>query len=30
MEKRYLTESNGVYQANIDITVEEWKQMLEN
>ena len=30
MEKRYLTEKNGVYHADIDITVKEWKRMLED
>ena len=30
MEKRYLTKTNGIYHANIDITVEEWKQMLKD
>lgn len=30
MEKRYLTEIDGVNHVNIDITVEEWKQMLED
>ncbi len=30
MEQRYLRYSNGRYEADIDITVEEWKSMLQN
>ncbi len=30
MEKRYLRYSDGRYEADIDITVEEWKSMLQN
>jgi len=30
MEQRYLTYSDGRYEADIDITVEEWKSMLQN
>lgn len=30
MEKRYLQYANGVYSADIDITVDEWKEMLVN
>lgn len=30
MEQRLLIYSNGVYEANIDITVSEWKEMLVN
>lgn len=30
MEQRYLRYSDGRYEAEIDITVEEWKKMLQN
>jgi len=30
MEQRYLRYYNGRYEADIDITVEEWKSMLQN
>lgn len=30
MEQRYLKYSDGRYEADIDITVEEWKSMLQN
>jgi|GEM_PF-1852579 len=30
METRYLKYSNGRYEADIDITVEEWKSMLQD
>jgi len=30
MEKRILNYENGIYSAYIDITVDEWKQMLNN
>lgn len=30
MDQRYLKYSDGKYEANIDITVEEWKSMLQN
>lgn len=30
MEQRYLRYSDGRYEADIDITVEEWKSMLQN
>jgi 5-methylcytosine-specific restriction protein A len=30
METRYVREVNGRYEADIDITVEEWKSMLQN
>lgn len=30
MEKRYLKFENGIYSADIDITVSEWKEMLQN
>ena len=30
MEQRYLRYSNGRYEADIDISVEEWKSMLQN
>lgn len=30
MEKRILNYENGIYSAYIDITVDEWKQMLKN
>lgn len=30
MEQRYLRHSGGRYEADIDITVEEWKSMLQN
>ena len=30
MEQRYLRYSDGRYEADNDITVEEWKSMLQN
>ena len=30
MEQRHVKYSNGQYEADIDITVEEWKSMLQN
>ncbi|WP_230669148.1 HNH endonuclease [Methanosarcina barkeri] len=30
MERRYLKESNGHYEVDIDISVDEWKSMLQN
>ena len=30
MEQRYLRHYGGRYEADIDITVEEWKSMLQN
>jgi 5-methylcytosine-specific restriction enzyme A len=30
MEQRYVKEVNGQYEADIDITLEEWKSMIQN
>lgn len=30
MEQRYLRYHDGIYEADIDIAVEEWKAMLQN
>ena len=30
MEQRFLKYSNGIYEADIDISVDEWKEMLLN